>query len=112
MGMKRETSLYESLDILIVSIKLHMIINIHLHIQWSVIERQNPITLDSQKMEKEKYSSCPPGDATYRYRNRTHVNNLKMSLFYECLEDRGGIIRVTVIIIQTLSILLSSYHVL
>lgn len=50
MGMKRETSLYESLDILIVSIKLHMIINIHLHIQWSVIERQNPITLDSQKM--------------------------------------------------------------
>lgn len=45
MGMRKETSSCESLDILIVSIKLHMIINMvckhtHLHIQWVVIECQ------------------------------------------------------------------------
>lgn len=43
MGMEKEKCVHESLDILIVSIKLHMIINMipkqtYLHIQWAVIE--------------------------------------------------------------------------
>ena len=68
--MRKETSLCESLDILIVSIKLHMIINMvskhtHLHIQWAVIECQNPVKLDLWKMPKERSSPCPLGGGVY-----------------------------------------------
>ena len=109
MGMRKETSLCESLDILIVSIKLHMIINMvskhtHLHIQWAVIECQNPVKLHLWKMPKERSSPCPLEGGVYWYIDGTHINNLKMSQFYECLEERDGIIRTTIIIIQRLSI--------
>lgn len=106
MSVKKETSLHESLDTLIVSIKLHMIINMHFHIQWTVIRHQNQVKLEIGFMEdaKGEIQFLSLGDGVYWCRNRTNINNLKVILFYECLEDRDVIIRVMVIILQTVFI--------